>query len=314
MVEVEDMRTQLRWLLAQTGETAESLALANAVQSELGRAEKIAVTRRSFKQLITGANVLAARQYLDAATIDLLRLAPLEQVASLLPNLYAQTAESLPSNDVRLPVLAKFLASTESSEKSLTESDRFAVIAAFQGAQQQGQREKRRIRNFRDVIVGVSLFVGSLALLAGIFSFFKPHFFSLCFTSQSGIACPTREFPSSQGSAAPQPFDTPVVEFAGLLAASIAGATALRNIRGSADPYSLQVALAFLKLPTGAMTAFLGLLLLRANLIPITASVTGSAQIIGLVVILGYAQQLLTGLVDKQAQTVLAETRQSSNQ
>jgi hypothetical protein len=167
MVEVEDMRTQLRWLLAQTGETAESLALANAVQSKLGRAEKIAVTRRSFKQLITGANVLAARQYLDAATIDLLRLAPLEQVASLLPNLYAQAAESLPSNDVRLPALAKFLASTESSEKSLTESDRFAVIAAFQGAQQQGQREKRRIRNFRDVIVGVSLFVGSLALLAG---------------------------------------------------------------------------------------------------------------------------------------------------
>jgi hypothetical protein len=227
----------------------------------------------------------------------------------MLPNLHVQAAASLPPSAVRLSVLSKFATPSESDEKSLTESDRFAIIGAFQGAQQQALLEKRRIQSFRDVIAGVSLFIGCLAAMAAFFSFFRADFFSLCFASQTGIACPTKEFTSSQGNAAPQPCDTLVVEFVGLLAASIAGATSLRNVRGSTDPYSLQVVLAFLKLPTGAMTAFLGLLLLRANLVPIIASVTSSAQIIALAVVLGYAQQLLTGLVDKQAQTILAETR-----
>jgi hypothetical protein len=49
------------------------------------------------------------------------------------------------------------------------------------------------------------------------------------------------------------------VEFAGILGASVAAVFALRKVRGSADPYSIPVALALLKLPTGALTAFLGL-------------------------------------------------------
>jgi hypothetical protein len=315
VVEAADMRTQLRWLLTQTGETAEKEVLADAVRLELEIAENLALTRRSFKQILTGANVLAARQCLDAATINLLRLTPLDQVQSMLPNIYAEAAASLPSSDVRLSVLAKFSGPPEKAEDPFTESERFAIIAAFRASQQQAHREMMRIRNFRDVIAGVAVAITFFAVAALIFGLFNPGILSLCFTSQSGIACPTGDFPLSKGNAAPGRFDTAVVEFVGLLAASIAGATALRNIRGSADPYSLAIALAFLKLPTGAMTAFLGLLLLRANLVPtVAASVVGSAQVIALALVLGYAQQLLTGLVDKQAQTIVAETRQPSTQ
>jgi hypothetical protein len=315
VVEATDMRTQLRWLLTQTAETPETKALTDAIHLELEIAENIALTRRSLKQILTGANVLAAKQCLDAAIINLLRLAPLEQVQSMLPNLYAEAAASLPSSDVRLSVLAKFSAPPEKVEVPFTESERFAIISAFRASQQQAHREMMRIRNFRDVIVGVSLAITVLGMVAAIASLFNPGILSLCFTSQSGIVCPTGEFPLSKGGAAPQPLDTTVVEFVGLLAAGIAGATALRNIRSTSDPYSLAIALAFLKLPTGGMTAFLGLLLLRANLVPtVTTSVAGPAQVIALALVLGYAQQLLTGLVDRQAQTILAETRQPSNQ
>jgi hypothetical protein len=199
----------------------------------------------------------------------------------MLPELYARAAESLPSGDVRLAVLAKFSATSatsETSEQSLTEAQRFAVINAFRGSQQQSHREMMRIRNFRDVILGVVIVLTILGVAAAIIGLSNPGIFSLCFPSQSVITCPTGVSPAPIGDAAPRRFDIAAVEFAGLLAAGIAGATALRNTRGSADPYSLPVVLALLKLPTGAMTAFLGLLLLRANLVPtITASVTEKA-------------------------------------
>ena len=59
--------------------------------------------------------------------------------------------------------------------------------------------------------------------------------------------------------AAPQ--DIIVVEILGLAAAGISAARSIRGIRGSSERYGVPVALAVLKLPSGALTAFLGLLL-----------------------------------------------------
>jgi hypothetical protein len=48
-----------------------------------------------------------------------------------------------------------------------------------------------------------------------------------------------------------------------------ASKAALRGIRGSSEPYGLPVALATLKLSMGAVTAFLGLLLMRGQFVPL---------------------------------------------
>jgi hypothetical protein len=82
----------------------------------------------------------------------------------------------------------------------------------------------------------------------------------------------------------------------------------LRKVRGSADPYSIPVALALLKLPTGALTAFLGLLLIKAGFVPGLSALDSSAQIVAWAIVFGYAQELFTSLVDRQALTVLAES------
>ncbi|MGZ6576345.1 MAG: hypothetical protein ACXVHJ_35815, partial [Solirubrobacteraceae bacterium] len=73
----------------------------------------------------------------------------------------------------------------------------------------------------------------------------------------------------------------------------------------TSTPYSLPLALAVLKLPTGALTALLGLLLMRGGFVPGLSALDSSAQIIAWALVFGYSQQLLTHLVDKQAQTVL---------
>lgn len=55
------------------------------------------------------------------------------------------------------------------------------------------------------------------------------------------------------------------------------------------DPYSLPVALAILKVVTGALTAFIGILLIRAQFIPGRSALDTSAQIIAWAIVLGYA-------------------------
>jgi hypothetical protein len=103
--------------------------------------------------------------------------------------------------------------------------------------------------------------------------------------------------------------DLIVVELVGLTAAAIATAAAIRGIRGSSERYGLPVALAALKLPTGAITAFLGLLLMRGQFVPGLSALDTSAQILAWALVFGYAQQLFTRLVDQQGQTVLNNVR-----
>ena len=105
------------------------------------------------------------------------------------------------------------------------------------------------------------------------------------------------------------PQDLIVVELVGLTAAAIAAAAAIRHIKGSSERYGLPVSLAALKLPTGAITAFLGLLLMRGQFVPGLSALDTSAQILAWALVFGYAQQLFTRLIDQQGQTVLDNVR-----
>jgi hypothetical protein len=93
----------------------------------------------------------------------------------------------------------------------------------------------------------------------------------------------------------------------GLVAAAVASAATLRQLRGTSVPYSIPLALALLKLPTGALTAVLGLLLMRGEFIPGLSALDTSAQIIAWAVVFGYAQQVFTRFVDDKARGVLDE-------
>jgi len=108
-------------------------------------------------------------------------------------------------------------------------------------------------------------------------------------------------------------WDLFVVELVGLIAAAVAAAAAIRGISGSSERYGLPVALAVLKLPTGAITAFLGLLLMRGQFVPGLSALDTSAQILAWALVFGYAQQLFTRLVDRQGQTVLDSVRGADN-
>lgn len=107
--------------------------------------------------------------------------------------------------------------------------------------------------------------------------------------------------------------DVIVVELVGLTAAAVAAAAAIRGIKGSSERHGIPVALAILKLPLGAITAFLGLLLMRGQFVPGLTALDTSAQILAWALVFGYAQQLFTRLVDRQGQVVLDSVRGADN-
>jgi chromate transport protein ChrA len=71
------------------------------------------------------------------------------------------------------------------------------------------------------------------------------------------------------------------------------------------------VAVALLKLPSGVLTAILGLLLMRGEFVPGLSALDSSAQIVAWAIIFGYSQQLFTRAVDNRAKTVLDNVKNS---
>lgn len=198
-------------------------------------------------------------------------------------------------------------------------------------------RERVRLRNFRNVVVATTILMTLLAIGVALTGFLNPTLIPLCFAppqdGQTVVVCPTGQsapFPTTAGTNAQQPgtqvqdiddatkatvsqWDLLVVELVGLTAAAVAAAAAIRRLKGSSERYGLPAALAALKLPTGAITAFLGLLLMRGQFVPGLTALDTSAQILAWALVFGYAQQLFTRLVDQQGQTVLNNVRHADN-
>jgi hypothetical protein len=213
----------------------------------------------------------------------------------------------------------------------IIEKERRKIITIVRAASSAALREHVRLRSFRNVVVVTAVLMTVLAIGVAITGFFRPTLIPLCFAPEEAgkaiVVCPTAQSePFVPAGGEPQsgvPIrdidtvvedtassqDLIVVELVGLTAAAIATAAAIRGIRGSSERYGLPVALAALKLPTGAITAFLGLLLMRGQFVPGLSALDTSAQILAWALVFGYAQQLFTRLVDQQGQTVLNNVR-----
>jgi hypothetical protein len=220
--------------------------------------------------------------------------------------------------------------------KEIITQERGRIVTAVRGASSASLREQLRVRSFRNIVVVTTVFMTLLAVGVAVIGLARPTLIPLCFapeeSGQAVVVCPTAQsarFSTSpqsdadaQSPVTPAPLDVDdyveetatrqdllVVELIGLIAAAVAAAAAIRGIRGSSERYGLPVALAALKLPTGAVTAFLGLLLMRGQFVPGLSALDTSAQILAWALVFGYAQQLFTRLVDQQGQTVLDSVR-----
>jgi hypothetical protein len=316
---------------------------------EAARAEKLQPKKwfrnRFFRN---GPLIERAISNLDAAEAHLLNLAPADYIYGQMPCLLRHVRSHLPPTDParqeferiaqRLgikdpdhPLVHNPKGPTLAEKEEIVEEERGKIVTTVRAASSAALREHVRLRSFRNVVVVTSVAMALLAFGVAITGLFRPTLIPLCFApEESGkavVVCPTAQSgPFIPAGGEPQsgvpvrdiddvvaetanPPDLMVVELVGLTAAAIATAAAIRRIKGSSERYGLPVALAALKLPTGAITAFLGLLLMRGQFVPGLSALDTSAQILAWALVFGYAQQLFTRLVDQQGQTVLDNVR-----
>jgi hypothetical protein len=240
-------------------------------------------------------------------------------------------AQRLGVKDPDHPLIENTKVDDELKNKIIGE-ERGKIATAVRGASSAALREQLRLRSFRNVVVFTTVLMISLAIGVAFIGYFHKTWIPLCFAPEEAgeavVVCPTAQSPPFSTSPSDTtlqgtnvrdidnaveetatPYDLLVVEFVGLAAAAVAAAAAIRRIRGSSEPYGLLVALAALKLPTGAITAFLGLLLMRGQFVPGLSALDTSAQILAWALVFGYAQQLFTRFVDQQGQAVLENVR-----
>jgi ElaB/YqjD/DUF883 family membrane-anchored ribosome-binding protein len=197
-------------------------------------------------------------------------------------------------------------------KRNLDEAKREVIISATHAALEAQAQEYVRVRSFRNIVYGATVCLTLLAIILGAVMAVYPTLAPLCFQAETQLVCPTGSAPK------PAQMDTAgvfarlannadyfVIELVGLIAAAVAATLNLRQLRGTSLPYSIPLALALLKLPTGALTAVLGLLLMRGEFVPGLSALDTSAQIIAWAVVFGYAQQLFTRPVDERGQAIL---------
>ncbi|WUI00705.1 hypothetical protein OHR68_02485 [Spirillospora sp. NBC_00431] len=321
---VRELRALLAARRAAGGLSARDADLLRAAEQALDRTEHV-VDYRSHRRSRTASHVTTAQLHLNSARSMWMRTLPPRELQSCLPAMFAVVKQHLaPSDEHRVFVerIARLVQDAQRTGRSarLSEAELITAVEAVDAARQAALREKLRAGNFVRIVHWITVFLFVLAIGIGVLSALSKSAVPLCFNpapspgarGDFSVVCPTHTEASVPADRLAEQTrrttgwaDYIVVEFVGLVAAGIAAATALRKIRGTSTAFGIPVGLAMLKLPTGALTAVLGLLLMRGSFIPGLNALDSSAQIVAWAVVLGYSQELFTKFVDRQGQAVL---------
>ncbi|SEG99248.1 hypothetical protein SAMN05444920_112315 [Nonomuraea solani] len=277
-------------------------APARGAQRHLDAAREAAAAEPSLKGAWSGLAVDRTWANINKVEVALLKLIPDMELPWWGSDVLARALQHLGPQDPRRAKLEEHLGGQDGK---LSPQDRTLAVITLQAANIAAQQEKVRLRSFRNTILISTAVMAVVALALSVVGALHPQAIKLCFNDPStGPACPIGRLPS--------PWDVAIVELVGLSAASLVGAIGLRHIHGTSAPYTLPIVLALLKLPAGAVSAVIGLMLIQARFVPGLSELDTSAQILGWAALFGAAQQLITRLVDEQGQNVLRNVRDSS--
>jgi hypothetical protein len=178
------------------------------------------------------------------------------------------------------------------------EARRAALRKAIEVGTGASDRQHTRVRSFRNVVLVTAVLLLLLVIAFAAVAAASPRSLPLCFQPETGTVCPA-------GNGGPYAEDAAVVALIGALGGALAAAVSVRNLRGTSTPYDMPVALSLLKVPAGALTAIGALIAIRGDFVPGLDNLDSQEQILAYALVFGYAQQLLTRLIDDRASSVL---------
>jgi hypothetical protein len=345
LTRAKELQALSAWLTRDL-ESDESRELAEAIATHLDAARRAATEKTRWYQLSADRSLFErATSNLDTAEAELLNFAPPRYLIGVMPSLLNRVERHLNSDDPRRqeferiaqrlgvkdpehPLLRDADRQTLTKQEETISQQRGTIVSAVHGADSEARRNQLSVSTFRNIVAGTTLVITVLAAGIAVLGFFNPTTIPLCFqpekSGQTLVVCPTAQSTLVATTPQSRPVapdvddvimrtvrreDLFIIELVGIAAASVAAVNAIRVLRGSSDPWGLSVALAALKLPTGALKAFLGILLMRGQFVPGLGTLDASGQILAWAAVFGYAQQLFTRLVDQQAYSVLDPVR-----
>jgi hypothetical protein len=252
---------------------------------------------RSFRSWWRGTSVEAAFRKSHQAESELVRLYDDVEVEAEVPVALGRAEVALNRDDPMREAARRLVQMGPGPHK------RLLLSKVVQAGHEAADGTHTRIRNFRNILLSTTFCVAVLVLVFSVVVATNPTAVPLCFQPQGGttMACPTGDGAGQQ----PTSLDVVVVVLLGLLGGSLAAAVSIRNLRGTQTPYDVPIALSLLKAPAGALTAVGALIAIRGAFIPGLSELDSQEQILAYALIFGYAQQLLTGLIDRQADQLL---------
>jgi hypothetical protein len=319
-VKVEITRIENRLRVTLVGNSCpRRQAVADAIRAHLSDAEAVIHRRRRLSPVDwwRGTSIEQAYRSLHAARVFLVELVEEEDVDALVPGVLARVQSCLPATDPQRIELEKL----PNANRSLK---RAKLIRALERGYAASDEAHTHIRRFRNVLLCAAALIAACTFLLVREVAEHPTAVPLCFqpdiTTAQAAALPPNQRPGSRRTVCPsgeqavgasplQPSgpDIWIVAGLGLLGGGLASAVSVRKMASSAAPYDVPLALALLKVPTGALTAVAGILLLGGGFVPGLSELDTQRQILAYALVFGYAQQLATRFVDDRAAALLTE-------
>ena len=214
------------------------------------------------------------------------------------PTVIAWASTTLGARDARVNEVSDLVKRLSPKDQPIDDLTKQRLKSMLRSANDESDSSYASSRSFRNLVLIaaiVAAFIGVLIAVLGIW------------WAEAAPLCDNRICPIAQHST-PSGLDVAAVELFGVLGAVLAVAFSLRRLRGTRNPYGIGLVQGLLKIPLGALTGFTGVLIVQSGLISGIVKPASAGQVVAYAVVFGYAQQLLTSLVDKQAQTVVHGT------
>lgn len=195
------------------------------------------------------------------------------------------------------PDIAKRLLKPATEALEQTDADRHVMSAAVAAAYEVNDQRFVLLRGWRNrlyLLAGISLITTAVLLVV---------------TERWSTLLPLGSTPAVAASAAalaaPAQAANPfMVALVGALGGFVTALAALRSSGPSTSAYSLTPALGLLKVPAGAVTALLGVMLWNSGTVPGLDPLPSTGAVAAAGLVLGASQELLTRLIDIRARAV----------
>ena len=267
---------------------------------------------------LRGTRFEGAWGHIHNADVALIELLPDDQLKARCPQILALADTYLkrgnPPKDEPALTAFKMWYSEDSNprRRQVTSFQRHQLATILRESYERVANEYYRLRRFQGAVIVSTLIV--LLLVGGLVTLGvrAPQIVPMCFPDMTAPAseaagdvtpaCPT----GTHGT--PTPWDVGTVALFGLLGAALVGVRLVvsRSVPSAVPMASTRWFQALLKAATGMLTAILGLLFLRAGVVPGFTQIDTQSQILVYAIVLGASQELITRLVDRRSNDLLA--------